>query len=88
LNLTHQIVHDILTEELGIRQICAKLVPKNLTNKQKESRRNVCLDHLEHIENENFSNVITGDESITMPKPNDKVQSGTRATHRARRKQE
>ena len=41
LNLNHQTVHDILTEKLGTRKICAKLVPKNLTNEQKENRRNV-----------------------------------------------
>ena len=27
LNLNHQTVHDILTEELGMQQICEKLVP-------------------------------------------------------------
>jgi len=31
-----------------------KLVPKNLTNEQKENRRNVCLDFLEHTENDDF----------------------------------
>ena len=64
LNLDHRTVHDILTEELGTQKICAKLVPKNLTNEQKENRRNVCLDLLQRIENyENFfKHVITGDE--------------------------
>ena len=58
LNLNHQTVHDILTEELGMQKICAKLIPKILTNEQKENRRNVCLDLLERIENdENFSNM-------------------------------
>ena len=28
LNLNHRTVHDILTEELGMQKICAKLVPK------------------------------------------------------------
>jgi len=46
LNLNHQTAHDILTEELFMRKICAKLVPKNLTNEQKEKGRNVCLDLL------------------------------------------
>jgi len=36
LNLNLQTVHDILTEELGMRKICAKLVPKiSTTNKRK-----------------------------------------------------
>ena len=52
LNLNHRTVHDILTEELSRQKIFAKLVPKNLTNKQKENRRNVCLDLLERIKND------------------------------------
>ena len=55
LNLNHQTAHDILTEALLIQKFCAKLVPTILTNKQKKNRRNVCLDLLERIENnENF----------------------------------
>ena len=54
LNLNRRTVHDILTEELGIQNICAELVPKNLTNEEKEHRRNVCLDLLECIENDEF----------------------------------
>ena len=65
LNLNHQTIQDILTEELGMRKICAKIVPKNLTNKQKENQRNVCLDLLECIKNDEnfFKHVITGNES-------------------------
>jgi hypothetical protein len=39
LNLHHRTIHDILTKELGMQKICAKLVlvPKNLTNEQKEN---------------------------------------------------
>jgi len=37
LNLNHQTIHDILTKELSMRKICAKLVPKTLTKKQKEN---------------------------------------------------
>ena len=48
-----------------MQKICAKLVSKNLTNEQKENRRNVCLDLLESIENDEkfFKYVITGVES-------------------------
>ena len=64
LNLNHQTVHEILTEELGMQKICAKLVPKMLTNEQKENRRNVCLDLLERIENDEnfFKHTITSDD--------------------------
>ena len=53
LNLNRQTVHEILTFELDMQKICAKLVPKILTNEQKETRRNVCLG-LERIENDKF----------------------------------
>jgi hypothetical protein len=36
LTLNHQTLHDVLTEELGMQNICTKLVPKILTNEQKE----------------------------------------------------
>ena len=64
LNLNRQTIHEILTFKLGMQKICAKLVPKILTNEQKENRRNVCLDLLELIENDEnfFKRVITGDE--------------------------
>jgi len=58
LNLNDQTVHDILTEETGMRIICAMLVPKNLTKEQKEKPMNMCLELLERIENdETFSNM-------------------------------
>ena len=65
LNLNCQTFHEILTFELGMQKICAKLVPKILTNIQKENRRKVCLDLLEHIENDKkfFKHVITNDET-------------------------
>jgi hypothetical protein len=37
LNLNDQTDHDILTEEMGMQKICAKLVQKNLTNGQMEN---------------------------------------------------
>jgi len=37
LNLNRQTVQEILTFELGMQKICAKLVPKFLTNEQKKS---------------------------------------------------
>ena len=61
LNLNRQTVHEILTFELDIQKICAKLVPKILTNEQKVNCRNVCVDLLERIENKKnvFKHVIT-----------------------------
>jgi len=42
LNLSHQTVHDILTEELDMRKIRVNLVSKNLTNKQKKKAEGMC----------------------------------------------
>jgi len=78
LNLNRQTVHEILTFELGMQKICAKLVPKILTNEQMENRRNVCLDLLECIENDKsfFKHVITGDGTwILEYDPDTKRQS-------------
>lgn len=65
LNLNTFTVHQILKGDLNMRKICAKMVPKNLTIEQKDTRKNVCVDLLEKIANdpEFFNCVITGDES-------------------------
>jgi len=65
LNLNRFTVHQILTQDLDVRKVCAKMVSKNLTTEQKANRRDVCLDILDHLEREPefFSHVITGDES-------------------------
>ena len=64
LNLNRFTVHQILTHDLGMRKVCAKMVPKNLTTEQKANRRDVCFDILDHLEREpeSFSCIITGDE--------------------------
>ena len=65
LNLNHTTVHQILTEELAMKKLCAKFVPKNLTIEQKDNLKDVCLHLLERIQRDrNFlKNVITGDET-------------------------
>jgi len=56
LNLNRFTAHQILTQDLDVRKVCVKMVPKNLTN-----RRDVCLDLLDRLEREPefFSRVIT-----------------------------
>lgn len=58
-------VHNIVSEDLAMRKICAKLVPKILTHDQKQSRVSASEDLLQHVEEdpEFLDNVITGDES-------------------------
>lgn len=65
LNLNHTTVHQVLTNELGMKKISAKFVPKNLTPEQKDNRKEVCSNLLERIETDPdfLTNVITGDES-------------------------
>ena len=41
LNLNHTTVHQILTEELAMKKLCAKFVPKNQAIEQKENRNDV-----------------------------------------------
>jgi len=64
LNLNRFTVHQILTQDLDMRKVCAKMVPKKITTEQKANRSDVCLDLLDHLESEpeSFSYVITGDE--------------------------
>ncbi|GFY04546.1 nicotinate-nucleotide pyrophosphorylase [Trichonephila clavipes] len=77
------VVHKIISEDLGMRKICAKLVPKVLTDVQKQDREAVSKDLLERIEKNPlfFDNVITGDESWFFQfDPETKCQSNRRHT--------
>jgi len=38
VNVNREAVRRILTEELGMRKICAKMVPRNLTEQQRDAR--------------------------------------------------
>jgi len=76
--LTARMIHQILTQELAMRKLCAKVVPKNLTIEQKDNRKDVCLHLLERIQGDrNFlKKVITGDETwIFQYGPETKRQS-------------
>ena len=48
-----------------MRMVCAKMVPKLLSDEQKESRKELCLDLLQRIENEPdlMNSIITCDET-------------------------
>jgi len=45
-----EIVRLILTEELGMRKICTKVVPRNLTEQQQDAQLSICADLLEQVE--------------------------------------
>ncbi|UYV63432.1 hypothetical protein LAZ67_2004058 [Cordylochernes scorpioides] len=65
LHMSTFVVHGIVTEDLQMRKVCAKLVPKVLTQDQKELCVLRCQELLDLIQNEpDFLNsVVTGDES-------------------------
>ena len=65
LSMNSERMWTITTEELGMRKICEKMVPKLLTNKQKERRMEVCQDILTRLETDPnlLGRTITGDES-------------------------
>ncbi|ROT70225.1 hypothetical protein C7M84_011507, partial [Penaeus vannamei] len=65
LGINHDSVWKILTEDLDMRKVCAKMVPKLLNDDQKDQRMQVCQDILERLETEPdfLRRVIIGDES-------------------------
>jgi len=61
-------VHRIIMKGLCMRKICAKLVPKNLSDKQKDNRVLVSLELLDYVTSEPdfLQRVITGDETLVF----------------------
>jgi len=77
-NVPRSTVHRIVTENLGMRKICAKIVPKVLSDEQKACRAWISPVLLEQCESDpNFlNNVVTGDESLVIEyDPESKWQS-------------
>ncbi|KAJ8941792.1 hypothetical protein NQ318_015917 [Aromia moschata] len=64
-DITKTIVREIESESLGMRKVCAKLVPKMLTEDQKARRVETCQELLDTCEDNPafLDDVITGDES-------------------------
>ena len=78
LGMDKESVRSILVDTLGMRKVCAKMVPRLLTQEQKDRRLNVCQDILQQLEMDNkfLEKVITGDESwIFQYDPETKRQS-------------
>ena len=44
VNMNRETFHLILTEELGMRKICVKMVPRNLTEQQQNARLSAVFD--------------------------------------------
>jgi len=65
VGLPKSIVHEIVTTELQTRKVCAKLVPKVLTEEQKENRVSISRELLDRVRGDPdfLEQVITGDET-------------------------
>ena len=65
LSINKDTVWSIITENLQMRKVCAKMVPKLLAEDQKQQRVTVCQDIVEPLEDDPdlLGRVITGDES-------------------------
>ncbi|XP_014487170.1 PREDICTED: putative uncharacterized protein FLJ37770 isoform X2 [Dinoponera quadriceps] len=65
LHLVKSTVYSIVTDDLQMRKVCAKLVPKVLSDEQKEHRVTICRELLECLEADPdlLDRVITGDET-------------------------
>jgi len=61
LNLNRETVQQIVKEDLGMRKISAKMVPRILTHDQKQRHLHISSDLLCNVEM--FDRVITGDET-------------------------
>ena len=76
------IVHEIIMTELQMREVCAKLVPKVLTDEQKENRALIFRELLDHVRGgpDFLEQVITGDETWILSmirRRKDRALSGT-----------
>lgn len=65
LNISYGSCEAIITHELGMRRVAAKMIPKLLNFQQKQYRKEVAQQMLNDVENdpELLKRVITGDES-------------------------
>lgn len=78
LNINKETVRQILHDELNMKKVCAKLVPKNLTQEQKDNRKDICSDIVARLADDPdlLTNVITCDETwIFQYDPETKRQS-------------
>jgi hypothetical protein len=54
LDMSKETVRDIVVQDLGMRELVAKLVPLNLTEEQKDRRLISCMDFEELFQYDNF----------------------------------
>jgi len=75
VNINRETGRKILTEDLDMRKVCAKMVPKELTEEQKQRRVTICQDLLDR-QDDILGCVITADETwVYQYNPETKWQS-------------
>ena len=75
VNIDRETDRKILTEDLDIREVCAKMVPKELTKEQMQRRATICQDLLEK-QDDILGRVTTADETwVYQYDPETKRQS-------------
>jgi len=62
VNIDRERVRKIFTEGLDMRKVCAKMVPKELTEEPKQTRVTICQDLLER-QDDILGHIITGEET-------------------------
>ena len=78
VGISHGTCYKILTEDLKMRRVASKFVPRLLSVDQKQQLLDVCLDLKENATNDpsSLTNVITGDETwVYAYDPETKTQS-------------
>ena len=65
VGISHGTCHKILRDDLKMRRVASKFVPRLLCVDQKQQRLDVCLDLKENVANDPsfLSNVITAEET-------------------------
>ena len=77
VNIDRETVRKILTEDLHMRKVCAKMVPKELAKERKQRRVTICQDLVER-QDDILGRVVTGDETwVYQYGPETKRQSAT-----------
>ena len=75
MNIDRETVRKIVTEDFGMRKLCAKIVPNDFNEEQKQRRVTVYLD-LSEGQDDILGRVITGDETwVYQYDPETKRQS-------------
>ena len=69
-HISRSLLYDIVSSHLGYQKVCARWVPKMLTEKHKKQRVACALTFLMHYYKEGdgmLSHIVTGDEAWVCP---------------------